>query len=335
MKITDYLKEKLYLILAALLVVSLTTLFLAVSKVTQDQIVFIDVMFLLFVMLILFVEYQRRHFFYRDLKETLDALDKKYLITEILEEPQFMDGRILYECLSEVDKSMTDEISVYRRAQQEYKEYVEMWVHEVKTPLASANLILDNHPSATSTPLKEELKKVERFVEQALFYAKSNTVEKDYIINKLTLSKPVHAVVKKHAASFIYRHITLTLDNLEQTVYADGKWLEFILDQIIVNALKYCDDHGTITISANKEEQQVCLRISDNGCGISAADLPSIFEKCFTGSNGRSHEKSTGIGLYLCAKLCAKMYLGIRAESTPQQGTTMIITFPLGSHYQF
>lgn len=330
MKTKEFIREKLYFLMIAILTGGIIALFLYAIQVNFQVIVIIELLLWGLVLATLAIEYLRRATFYHWLNHTLDGLDKKYLITEIIDEPLFMDGRILYETLRIVDKSMADNVNIYRLSQNEYKDYIEMWVHEIKTPLAAAKLIINNNPSEVSASIQEEFDKVEGFVEQALYYARSTNPEKDYIIKELTLHEAVTKVVRKHAKSFIYKKIKIELDDLDISVYSDIKWLEFILDQIITNALKYTpEETGIIHIYTKKHENVVSLHIQDNGAGIENSEITRVFDKGFTGRNGRLNEKATGMGLYLCKMLCDKLYLGIHLESTPQEGTTVILEFPI------
>ena len=174
-----------------------------------------------------------------------------------------------------------------------------------------------------------QMDKIENFVEQALYYSRSDEVGKDYIIKKTELSQVVKSVVKKNQRDFIGKRISLQLGNLDEIIYSDTKWIEFILNQIIGNAIKYSkgkDDK--IKIESKKLDNSVALIIEDNGVGIIERDLNRIFEKGFTGENGRKFGKSTGIGLYLCKKLCDKMGLGLNIESEENKGTKVTVIFP-------
>ena len=313
----------------------ITILFLGAIKVNNEVIIVIEFLFWGMILAILVIEYLRRAGYYRRLVETLDQLDQKYLITEIMEEPLFMDGQILYETMQIVDKSMNDHVNSYKTVQKEYKEYVEMWVHEIKTPLAAAKLIISNNPSEVTSSIQEEIEKVEGYVEQALFYARSTSVEKDYVIKELDLAPLVSKIIRRHSKEFIYQKIKLSLSDLEKTVYSDSKWVEFVLDQILSNALKYTSsDIGEIKIYTTMQNNMTCLHIEDNGIGIDSKDLHRIFERGFTGSNGRTTEKATGMGLYLCKTLCDKLYLYLHADSLSGKGTTITIGFPSSDLYK-
>lgn len=329
MKTSGYLKEKLYLILLASLTSIITILFLSAIRVNFEIIIVVELLFWGLIFAILIIEYIRRAGYYRRLSETLEQLDQKYLLTEIMEEPLFMDGQILHETLRIVDKSMNDHVNTFKTVQKDYKEYVEMWVHEIKTPLAAAKLIISNNQSEVTQSLQEEIEKVEGYVDQALFYARSTSVEKDYIVKEMELAPLVSKIIRKHSKEFIYQKIKITLDDLDASVYSDGKWVEFILDQIITNALKYtAKETGEIHIYTTKVQGSTYLHIKDNGIGIPEKDRKRIFDRGFTGSNGRANEKATGMGLYLCKTLCDKLYLTIQATSEINQGTTIIIGFP-------
>lgn len=330
MRIKEFLREKFYLFITNLLVSIIIFMFLYAVQLNIQVIIFVESLLWIVFILMMSVEYGRRKSFYDQLTGILDGLDKKYLVTEILEEPLFMDGRILFDTLRSVDKSMADNVNTYRIAQNDYKAYIEMWVHEVKTPLAAAKLVIQNNPCSFSESLLEEMEKIEGFVEQALYYARSTNPEKDYLIKNISLQETVNKVIRKHSKTFIFKKIKLEIEDIDVMIYSDAKWLEFILDQIVSNALKYTpEEYGILKICITKEEDSIMLHITDNGMGIPASDLPRIFDKGFTGKNGRMNEKATGMGLYLCKTLCDKLYLGITADSQLEKGTTITITFPI------
>ncbi|MBS6374441.1 MAG: sensor histidine kinase [Erysipelotrichaceae bacterium] len=328
MKISKYIKEKGYLLILSILFSIVAFLFLYATQVQQPVIVMLLILYWMIIIASLIIEYARRAPFYLQLSETLNELDQKYLITEMINEPEFADGRELFDCLQEVNKSMIDHVNSYKYAQQDYKEYIEMWVHEIKTPLAAAHLILTNNPSPANASLEEEIAKVEEYVEQALYYARSNNTEKDYMIKRLELQPVVSKVIKRHSKSFIYKKIKVVMIQLDVMVYSDSKWLEFILHQILANALTYTPSEGTITLSTEVFPNKIILSVQDSGCGIRSEDLSRVFEKGFTGHNGRTNQKSTGMGLYLCKKLCEKLNLDITIQSD-KQGTCVKIVFPI------
>ena len=251
MKISDFLSDKLYVLLTALIICLLLTMFLLSLHISASVLALLMIFYWILPITFLCVEYTRRKGYYQSIHDTMKTLDQKYLIADVIRQPHFADGRVLYEIIHEAGRSMQENVKRYRIAENEYKDYIEMWVHEIKTPLAAAKLIADNNPSEASASISEEIDHVQRFVEQALFYARSANVENDYIIKELSLAPIVHNVVRKHSSDFIYRRIRIELEDLEKSVYTDQKWIEFILDQILTNALNYTpSDTGVIRIYA-------------------------------------------------------------------------------------
>lgn len=279
--------------------------------------------------LIFAIDYYRTHRFFKEMNRLNENLDKKYLIHEMLEEPSFYEGKLLYQQLCDTDKAMNDYLNEYRYKLEDFKEYVELWVHEVKLPLATASMIMENNHDKYYDSLMEELRRIDMYVEQALFYVRSENVEKDYSIKEYCLDDVVKKVISSFRRNFILKKITLERINLDINVKTDAKWLEFILGQIIGNSIKYATSQNAyIKIEAVKEDNYVRLDIEDNGIGIAKKDIKRVFEKGFTGENGRKKYNSTGIGLYLCKSLCEKMNHKISIASIENEKTIVRIIFP-------
>ncbi|MEG0327242.1 MAG: sensor histidine kinase [Erysipelothrix sp.] len=329
MKIKDFIRDKLYLCVLVLGIIGILTFFLAVLGIQKEIIIIIDAFLIVILVTVLVTEYGRRAVYYQELLSNLETLDQKYLISELVQIPNFMDGVILHDILKQSNKSMVDQVRTYQTLQEDYKEYIELWIHEVKTPLSGAKLMVSNHPSSFDKDLMRELNRVEDYLEQALFYARSNAVEKDYMIQAVNLGMYVRNVMKQFASIFIQKQIHLELGDLDCAVYSDPKWLEFILKQIVDNALKYVSaETGSIRINAEEKEQSVVLTIIDNGPGIPSSDLPRVFERGFTGSLGRYHKQATGMGLFLVKRLCDKLEIDINIESEIGVGTSVQLIFP-------
>ena len=198
-------------------------------------------------------------------------------------------------------------------------------------------MIIQNNKSAVTKSIGEELDKVENYIEQALFYARSNAVEKDYIITKSNLKEIVNGAILKNKTNLLNKMVALELKDLEQEVYTDNKWAIFIINQIIQNSVKYLKEQDKkIEIFAKPKNDKVILYIKDNGIGIKKGEITRVFEKGFTGENGRIiGKKSTGIGLYLCKKLCDKLGLAIELNSEKDVGTEVRIIFPKNSYTDF
>ncbi|NBH80674.1 sensor histidine kinase [Clostridiaceae bacterium] len=278
-------------------------------------------------------DYTRKKKYYCGFMALFDGLDDKTLLAELVEKPGFLDGKLLYQILRLSNKYMNDKLAEAGATNQEYREYIEMWVHEIKTPITSAHLIIENDKNISTIRIDDELNKIDHFVEQALFYARSTTLEKDFKIEKTTLKTLVQEALKSYSKQIIEAHGRPVFVNLDIPVFADRKWCVFIIGQIIANSVKYAKENLILTFEGSSFDNGCSLSISDNGIGITEADIPRIFDKGFTGENGRKFGKSTGIGLYLCRKLCSKMNMEISVTSGFENGTTVKITFPKENLY--
>jgi len=316
MKLPTFLYDKLILILVLLITSGLGGFITYAFGSSALISIIVSSIYLFGGLAILLYEFFTRRAYYNRVFSTLDSLDKKYYISEIIEPSPFADGQILEGALRIACKSMNDEVAAERVANREYREYIELWVHEIKTPISAAMLICENKSYADVTL---ELAKVERLVEQVLFYARSNSVEKDYIIKQINLKKLIGDLLKKNAANLMANRIKVELP-VDGEVFSDSKWLTFIIQQLLDNAIKY----GAKTVSFIFKDD--ILTIKDDGIGILPQDLPRVFERGFSGENGRSIAKSTGMGLYLCKVLCEKLGLKITVKS--ENDTEISITFP-------
>lgn len=338
MRFRDYIKEKMVLIIGTILaLVSVEILLLAynISILIRVYCAFIIV----FVMaLAILIEYKKKKDYYNELIKNMEELKEKYLISEIIKTPNFIEGKILKDILQDTGKSMLENVNYYKNIQEDYKEYIELWIHEVKIPIAASKMIIENNKNEVTKSIDEELDKVENYTEQALFYARSNAVEKDYIINKTNLKEIVNGAILKNKTTLLNEKVSIELSNLkDEEVYTDSKWAVFIINQIIQNAIKYSKkENKKIEISSQEKNDKVILYIKDNGIGIKKGEITRVFERGFTGENGRIiGQKSTGIGLYLCKKLCDRLGLGIELNPEKDKGTEVRIIFPKSSYTNF
>ena len=244
-----------------------------------------------------------------------------------------MNKQNLKEIIKETEKSMLEHVNEYKHIQEEYKEYIELWIHEIKIPIATSKMIIENNKSNVTVSINEEIDKIENYIEQALFYARSNAVEKDYYIKKVNLKEIVNGSILKNKRDLLQNKINLKIHDIETNVYTDSKWCIFILNQLIQNSIKYSkNENKEIEIFSKEKKDKVILYIKDNGIGIKKGETTRVFEKGFTGENGRINgKKSTGIGLYLSKKLCGKLGLGIELNSEENVGTEIRIIFPKSS----
>ena len=199
-------------------------------------------------------------------------------------------------------------------------EYYTVWAHQIKTPIAAMQLTLQSADTAQARQLRAELSRIEQYVEMALTYLRLESAESDYVFRDCALDPIIRQSVKRFSAEFIGRKIRLDYAPVDYTLVTDEKWLGFVLEQLLSNALKYTRA-GSVRIFL--EHETLC--IADTGIGIAPEDLPRIFEKGYTGLNGRTDRKATGLGLYLCRRVCENLGIGLRAESTPGTGTTVFL----------
>lgn len=326
-----YWKDKLPHLLGLGFALAFSWALLSILRVPPSAAGFLCLVLALCVLLPLAGEGARKVRYYRHAMGRLDALEEKYLFCEVMEEPSFWEGALFREAMGAVDQSMTGRVAAAVRDAREYREYVETWVHEVKTPISSARLLLENHPGALSDALEEELFQIDGYVEQALFYARSGAVERDYLVKAAPLREMASAALRRCARPLIGAGFRVELGELDAVVYTDPKWVEFILAQLLSNSAKYRGGRPALSFSQREEPDRVVLLLRDNGPGIPEADLPRVFDKGFTGTNGRhSASKSTGLGLYLCKKLCLRLGLGLTVSCPPDGGTEAALTFPKG-----
>ncbi|HHD2585225.1 sensor histidine kinase [Clostridium perfringens] len=330
MNLRDFIKERIVFIIINSLILLFTAILLMVLKVDSFAVLFIVIINGAGILIYHIFDYLRKKQYYDEIKENMESLDKKYLISEVIEEGTFTESKLIYDVICKGNKAMNDEIGEFKRGINDYREYIELWVHEIKTPIATCKLLIENNESPLTESIGEEVCKLENYIDQALFYTRSNTIEKDYIIKEMSLSSCVNKVLNNNADSLIKKRVKISLGDLEKKVYSDSKWIEFILGQIISNSIKYINkEHKGLKIYCSESSKYVILNIEDNGAGISDKDLSRVFDKGFTGENGRKFGKSTGIGLYLCKKLCKKLGLDIKLISEEGKFTRVSIIFPI------
>lgn len=335
MKLTDFLKEKISMILLLLFAILTIEIFLLIYPFGLIIKIYIPLVIILVFSLGLTLEYFPKRHFYNNTLNVLDELNEKYLIAEIISTPNFIEGKILKDILEQTDKSMLENVNKYKYMQEDYKEYIELWIHEVKLPIATSKMIVENNKNDVTKSIDEELDKIEGYIEQALFYARSNAVEKDYCVKQNNLKNIVNDSIKKNKKSLIQEGVKIDINDVDIYVATDSKWIVFILNQIIQNSIKYkkTDNDNKIEIYSRKNKDNIILYIKDNGIGIKKGEITRVFEKGFTGTNGRlQNKKSTGIGLYLCKKLCEKLGIAIELNSKGDEGTEIKLVFPKDSY---
>ena len=261
----------------------------------------------------------------RRIKQKQEMLENIRSITDIiLDELPAAEG-IEDEAYQRIIRSIREEYNEYRtdanRRYGEMIDYYTVWAHQIKTPIAAMRLHLQNEDTALSRQLSHDLFRIEQYVEMVLTFLRLDSDGSDYVIKEYDLDSVVKQAVKKYAGEFIDRKLRLVYEPLATTVVTDEKWLSFVIEQVLSNSLKYTPS-GSITIIL-EPEKKLCIR--DTGIGIAPEDLPRIFENGFTGYNGRAHKKASGIGLYLCKRICTNLGHSITAESEVGKGTVITV----------
>ena len=333
MKFKDYVKDKiLYISLVAFAVITIEILLIPYNILVYIKI-YIAIVIIAAFSIGFLVEYYSKKNYYDTVKSRIKELQEEYLIMEVLPKANFTEASILEDVIRDIGKSMLENVNKYKYLQEDYKDFIELWIHEIKIPIATSKMIVENNKNEITASINEELDKIDNYTEQALFYARSNTVEKDYIVRKIQLKEIVNASILKNKAQLIQNKISIDTKNLDEIVYTDSKWCIFIINQIIQNSIKYSkNENRQIEIYGEEKKENIILHIKDNGIGIKENELTRVFEKGFTGENGRiTGKKSTGIGLYLCKKLCDKLGIGIEVGSEKNIGTEVKLIFPKNS----
>lgn len=269
-----------------------------------------------------------------ELETILAGLDKKYLFAECVPKARNTYERKLLELFRRAGRHMIQAVSDAEAAQREYREYVESWVHEIKTPITAAGLICRSAEPEVRRKLSPELAQIEAHVERALFYARAESPEKDFIVRQTDLAEITAQALNQHRTLLMQNGVRVETESLSQLVYTDGKWEAFVIGQLLQNSVCYRREHPVLTLCAKQIGQQVRLTVRDNGIGIPAHELPRVFDRGFTGSNGRSRSgrrlagSSTGMGLYLCRRLADRLQIDLQITSEAGTGTTVSLTFP-------
>ena len=301
----------------------------------------LDAILLLITVLVGFFRYSSK------VKALSNALERP--VEEQAQLPEATDDvEMLYHRLLEnqsIARSESESSAAIRQSQM--RDYYSMWVHQIKTPISAMKLLLeaereelgllicDEEQQASLKELsdnvasfEDELFRIEEYVSMALQYQRVSSTENDFVLEKVSVDGVIRDTIKKYAKIMIRRHIGINYSGTGQEVYTDGKWLAFMLEQILSNAIKYTPQ-GVVTIETAEEKDRFFITIKDTGIGIKAEDLPRVFEKGYTGYNGHADKKATGIGLYLCRQMADKLGHTIRMESEIGKGTKVWIGFDL------
>ena len=328
MTLRDFLSDRLFRVITQLLCFTMAALFLRATGTQSGVLAILAAVFLLAFCVVQLSDFLSQRARLRELGSILDSLDRKYLFTECAPPPKNLYERRLFDLTRQAGRDMTGAVSDAEASQREYRDYVEQWVHEIKAPITAARLTCRDLDGETRRKLTAELAQIEAHVERALFYARAENPEQDCLFRQADLGKIAAQAIENHRSLLIQSGVRVETEGLDCKIYTDEKWAVFILGQLFQNAARYRGSEPVITLSAKPLGRQTQLIVHDNGIGIPAHELPRVFERGFTGSNGRACGGSTGMGLYLCRKLASFLDLELRIVSQEGAGTTVTLTFP-------
>lgn len=301
-----------------LLFASVTAAVFFLYGVPLEPILYAVLLFGAVSLVILFVDfsfYRRRMLLYRDVSANLP------LMTEELVPLKDPEQEALREMILRLAETNRENLSRLSAAQRESIEYYTVWLHQIKTPIAAMRMILQSEDTEVNRELSAELFRIEQYAQMALYYLRLDSPSSDFLIRRVPLDRVIKQAVRQYAPLFVRRRIRLIYEETDARVLTDEKWLLFLLEQLLSNAVKYTVS-GSVTIEFTEDET---LKISDTGIGIAAEDLPRIFEKGFTGLSGRKDQKSTGLGLYLCKRTADKLGHTLSVNSRVGEGTSVSI----------
>ena len=329
MKLSEYIKDKINYILALAIYILIISTYLKAISLTYSTIFIVIFITLTFFVLAFLISYYKTSIYLKNIETIMDKLPEKYLITELWQKPRGAEKLAYYKILKRANKSMLENVTDIKEKQKDYKEYIESWVHEIKIPITSAKLLCENNKTVITNKIDEDIEEVNNYVEQALFYARMDQVSNDFMIREISLNEVIKNVLARNKKIMIQNNMKVELKDVNIICYTDEKCLEFILNQIITNSIKYRNDNNAVVkITGIQNKENIILKIKDNGIGIKKSEIDRIFDKGFTGTNGRNQTKSTGIGLYLCKRLCEGIGMEIDANSKENEYTEIVIIIP-------
>ena len=326
MTLLDYMKSRKYILLLFLLCSAVHVVVLFVYGLETEPVWYATVLFLVLMVIVGFFDFGRQRKKYKVLRNYDVNGDKS--LQELAAETDPVATQYC-NIISVLQEKRREQDNGYRRREKEASDFYTMWVHQTKTPIAALQVLLQTDPENISG-MKGELFKIERYVDVVLNYLRMEDMNSDLLLKHYSLESMVKQAVKKYTPLFIQSKLSLKLEDLDEEVLTDEKWTVFVLEQILSNALKYTKKGGIRIFARAGEEKGVKvtrLTIEDTGIGICVEDLPRIYDRAFTGYNGRDDKKASGLGLYLCKTILQRVGHDIAISSEQGQGTAVTIIF--------
>ena len=328
MSFKEYLKYNIANILLNIISLIFLEVFLLSIGNELKPLVIIAIIWICVLFSYLIMAYIKRKNHFKFVEKCICNIDKKYLISEVLDVPPFIEAKPYYFLLKKSSKAMREEINKEKLRLQDYKEYIEQWIHEVKTPISLIKLIEENNRNDKSSAILMQLEEIDRYVEQALFYARSEYVDKDYLIKEISLKSCVNNVITRNKQGFILNNIDIEIENIDTDVYCDSKWLEFILHQIIVNSIKYRNNiNPKVKIYLQEIKNGTKLIIEDNGIGIPKNEINNVMKRFYKVDKSRVNNNSFGIGLSIANRIANNYNAKIQIDSELDKYTIISVYF--------
>lgn len=285
MSLASYLKDRILLILLQIVCLGFLLFFLRITGYPKSNCILITVVWGLVFLVWLSVHYISRRNYFKKMKEMMEQIDQRYLLGELMPDSVHLEDQIYRELIRKSNKSVIERIRAIEDEKKEYREYIESWVHEIKAPITGIDLMCENHKETLTRRIALENRKIENYVDMALYYARSDEVYQDYMIRETDLGQTAAEILQRNKQYLIQKGIRAEV-NCPDVAYTDGKWIGFILNQLLLNSAKYSKEQGAyIRIFTEHTENGVRLTVKDNGIGIKPEEIERIFEKGFTGSN--------------------------------------------------
>lgn len=341
MNFKKYLIDSIWKIIYFVILLFIINITLFVSNsISQslNDLVYLNILIIIISLLSLFFGYYRWFYTYRNYKF---ALDNKKALKDFLPNNNNFESQLLRDTVKFKNNQLYEETKELYTRLEEINNYITQWIHEIKIPIAVCELICDkldetmaiDNLETIPEDIKMELERIKFLIDQVLYASRSSIYSEDLSIEEISLEKIVKASIKKKATFFISKKVSISLDNLDFIVMTDKKWISYILSQLLNNAYKYVRENGEIHIFTSEDEKSIKLHIKDNGIGIKPKDIKRIFDKGFTGDNGRNNTRSTGMGLYFTKKMIDRLSHSILVSSEENRYTEFTIVFYKLSDY--
>lgn len=333
MNIKEFLKEKLsnFIYSAVLFLIINIYLFSLNSIKNLSDLIYLDILIITIFIVFTILDYRKMKDRYSSIMELIE--DEKDIDSYCIDD-NFLEGKIINYIIDYKDKKLENETKECENQLKDMEEYISRWVHEIKLPLSAMKIILDRDSDDMISSIENELEKMNFLVNSVMYGSRATASAEDIFIKEENLKDIVRTAVKSNSFFLIKNNISPKLGDLDFKVYTDKKWIIYVLGQLINNSIKYSKENGVIEFSAEDKGEFIELKIRDNGIGINEEDLERVFNKGFTGSNGRnSVYKSTGMGLYFSKKIIDNLNHSIEVESVKDKYTLFRIRFYKISDY--